>query len=71
MQHRVLLSVASQSDAIHHIYCCAMITQLQTWSHKIVCSIIWFLLSKYVFSTEIYCQFTDVMAMAYQESSMS
>jgi len=28
-------------------------------------------LSKHVFSTEIYCQLTDVMLMAYRESSMS
>jgi len=32
---------------------------------------IWFLLSKHVFSTEIYCQMTDVMLMAYGESNMS
>lgn len=36
-----------------------------------VCSMIWFLLSKYVLTTEIYCQLTDVMVIAYRESSTS
>jgi len=48
-----------------------MISTLETWSNKIVRSMIWFLLSKYVFSTEIYCRLTDVIVMAYRESSMS